>query len=141
MKKLLLMLALLAFALPAEAAEDPVKKGLQGAVDTFAEGCRQELTTFCKDVAPGEGRLIACLYAFQDKLSPKCEYALYDAVAQLDRTLTNLSYAVGECRDDLKKSCAEVKPGEGRLLDCLGKNETKLSDRCKGALKETGLKK
>ena len=141
MKKLLLMLALLALALPAVAAEDPVKKGLQGAVETFAEGCKQELTTYCKDVTPGEGRIIACLYAFQDKLTPQCEYALYDSVSQLDRMLTNLSYAVGECRDDLKKNCADVKPGEGRLLDCLNRNEAKISDRCKGALKETGLKK
>jgi hypothetical protein len=141
MKKWLIMVALMLVALPAVAAEDPLKKGLQGALDTFTEGCQTELTTFCKDVTPGEGRIVACLYAFQDKLSPRCEYALYDSVSQLDRTLTNLSYVVGECRDDLKANCAEVKPGEGRLLDCLDKNEAKVSARCKAALKDTGLKK
>ena len=142
MKKplLLVVLLLLFLALPAFAA-DPLTKGVQGALDTFSEGCQKELTTFCKDVTPGEGRIIACLYAFQDKLSPRCEYALYDSVDQLDRTLTNLSYAIGECRDDLKKNCADVKPGEGRLLDCLGKNEAKVSVRCNTALKDVGLKK
>ena len=141
MKKWLLMVALLALSLPAFAAEDPLQKGLQGALDTFTSGCQKELTTFCKDVTPGEGRIIACLYAFQDKLSPRCEYALYDSVSQLDRTLTNLSYAISECRDDLKANCADVKPGEGRLLDCLSKNEAKVSNRCNAALKDTGLKK
>lgn len=143
MKKPLFLAMLLTFSLagPALAAEDPLTKGLQGALDTFTEGCRQELTTFCKDVTPGEGRIIACLFAFQDKLSPRCEYALYDSVGQLDRTLTNLSYAVGECRDDLKKYCADVNPGEGRLLDCLGRNEANVSIRCNNALKDTGLKK
>lgn len=141
MKKWLLMIALLALALPAFAAEDPLTKGLQGALDTFSKGCQQELTTFCKDVTPGEGRIIACLYAFQDKLTPKCEYALYDSVSQLDRTLTNLSFVVGECKDDLEKNCTDVKPGEGRLLDCLNKNEAKVSERCKAALKDSGLKK
>ena len=141
MKKMLLMLALLALSFPAFAAEDPLTKGVQGALDTFAEGCKQELTTICKDVKPGDGRIIACLYAFQDKLTPKCEYAFYDSVSQLDLTLTKLSYVVGECRDDLKKNCADVKPGEGRLLDCLNKNEAKVGDRCKTALKESGLKK
>jgi len=141
MKKAILMIALLALALPAVAAENPLAKGLQGALDTFSEGCRQELTTFCKDVTPGNGRIIACLYAFQDKLSPRCEYALYDSVGQLDRTLTNLSYAIGECRDDLKKHCAAIKPGEGRLLDCLNKNEAQVGIRCNAALKDTGLKK
>ena len=141
MKKWMMMVALLLLALPAVAAEDPLQKGVQGALDTFTQGCQQELTTFCKNVTPGEGRILACLYAFQDQLSPKCEYALYDSVSQLDRTLTNLSYVVGECRDDLKKNCADVKPGEGRLLDCLGRNEAKVSNRCTAALKDSGLKK
>lgn len=140
-KQLLTVLVMLALACPAMAAEDPLTKGVQGALDTFSEGCKQELTTFCKDVTPGEARIIACLYAFQDKLSPRCEYALYDSVDQLDRTLANLAYAISECRDDLKKNCADVKPGEGRLLDCLNKNEAQVSARCNEALKSTGLNK
>jgi hypothetical protein len=137
----LAVLLVLSLALPVVAAEDPLLKGVQGALDTFSEGCQQELTTFCKDVTPGGGRILACLYAFQDKLSPRCEYALYDSVGQLDRTLTDLSFVIGECRDDLKAHCAGIKPGEGRLLDCLDKNEAKVSARCNTALKDTGLKK
>jgi len=137
----LTILALVVLALPALSAEDPLKKGVQEALDTFAQGCQQELTTFCKDVTPGEGRILACLYAFQDKLTPRCEYALFDSVKQLERTLNNLAYAVNECRDDLKSFCADVRPGEGRLLDCLGKNEGSVSARCNAALKDTGLKK
>lgn len=143
MKKIMILVGLLVWlqGLPAIAAEDPILQGAQGALDTFVEGCQQELTTFCKDVTPGEGRILACLYAFQDKVTPRCEYAVYDSIGQLDRTLTNLSYAIGECRDDLKSHCADIKPGEGRLLDCLSKNEAKVSRRCNNALKDTGLKK
>lgn len=142
MKKALSLtfLLVLTLTLPVLAA-DPLTKGVQGALDTFTQGCQQELATYCKDVTPGEGRIIACLYAFQDKLTPRCEYALYDSVNQLDRTLTNLSYVVGECRDELKTVCSDIKPGEGRLLDCLDKNETKVSNRCSFALKDTGYKK
>ncbi len=143
MKRIMILVGLLVWlqGLPAIAAEDPLLQGAQGALDTFVEGCQQELTTFCKDVTPGEGRILACLYAFQDKVTPRCEYAVYDSIGQLDRTLTNLSYAIGECRDDLKSHCADIKPGEGRLLDCLSKNEAKVSRRCNNALKDTGLKK
>ncbi|OEU57781.1 MAG: hypothetical protein BA871_07950 [Desulfuromonadales bacterium C00003096] len=143
MKKIMILVGLLVWlqGLPAIAAEDPLLQGAQGALDTFVEGCQQELTTFCKDVTPGEGRILACLYAFQDKVTPRCEYAVYDSIGQLDRTLNNLSYAIGECRDDLKSHCADIKPGEGRLLDCLSKNEAKVSRRCNNALKDTGLKK
>jgi hypothetical protein len=92
-------------------------------------------------VTPGEGRVLACLYAHEDKLSSKCEYALYDAAAQLERALNALTYVTNECRDDLTKFCSDIKPGEGRLLQCIDKNDAKVSGRCKQALKDTGLKK
>jgi hypothetical protein len=35
------------------------------------------------------------------------------------------------CAADVQKLCGEVKPGEGRVRDCLIKNTDKLSDGCK----------
>jgi hypothetical protein len=119
----------------------PAEAVAQGIVDSVKKGCDKELKTYCKDVTPGEGRVLACLYAYEDKLSGECEYALYDAAAQLERAVNALSYAVNECRDDLTKFCSDIKPGEGRLLQCIDKNDAKVSGRCKQALKDTGLKK
>jgi cysteine rich repeat protein len=112
----------------------------KGPVDTFKEGCKLELDTYCKGVTPGEGRVIACLYAYEDKLSARCEYALYDAVAQLQRVVAALAYVENECKDDLKAYCSSVKPGEGRLLQCIDKNKEKVSSRCTQAIKDVGLK-
>jgi hypothetical protein len=114
---------------------------VQTVVDTLVKGCDKELKTYCKDVTPGEGRGLACLYAHSDKLSGKCEYALYDSAAQLERFVNAVAYAANECRDDLTKFCSDMKPGGGRLLQCLDKNDAKVSKRCKQALKDTGLKK
>jgi len=113
----------------------------QKLIESVSKGCEKELKTFCKDVTPGEGRVLACLYAHEDKLSGQCEYALYDAAAQLERALNALSYAANECRDDLTKFCSDIKPGGGRLMQCIDKNDAKVSKRCKQALKDTGLKK
>jgi hypothetical protein len=110
-------------------------------VDTVARGCEQEIKTFCKDVTPGEGRVLACLYSYWDKLSDPCDNALYDAAAQLQRAVAALSYVNSECWDDLKTYCANIQPGEGRLLQCLDKNEAKVTNRCKQAVKDTGMKK
>jgi hypothetical protein len=109
-------------------------------VQTVADGCKAELETYCKDVKPGEGRVLACLFAYQDKLSGKCEYALYDASVQLERAVAALAYVVNECADDLDKHCRSVEAGEGRLLECIEKNDKNVSARCKDALKEVGLK-
>ena len=128
------VMTVLVFSGVASAAE-------KGIVETFKEGCKADLETYCKDVKPGDGRLLACLYANSDKLSGRCEYAVYDAASQLERALTALTYVANECRDDLKANCANIKPGEGRLLTCLDKNAAKVSGRCKQALKDVGLKK
>ena len=113
----------------------------KGLVETVMDGCKKEIETYCKDVKMGEGRILACLYAREDKLSGRCEYALYDAAAQLEHAVTALTYVANECRDDLKKYCADIKPGEGRLLNCIDKHEKQVSSRCKQALKDVGLKK
>ena len=112
----------------------------QSLIETVANGCKSEIETYCKTVTPGEGRVLACLYAHQDKLSGKCEFALYDAAVRLERAVAALSYAANECEDDLDKYCQGVPAGEGRLLECIDKNEAKVSTRCKQALKDVGLK-
>src|SRR5512143_2523756 len=111
----------------------------QKLIESVSKGCEKELKTYCKDVTPGEGRVLACLYAHEDKLSGQCEYALYDAAAQLERVVNALAYVTNECRDDLKTHCSGIKAGEGRLLQCIEKNDAKVSKRCKQALKDTGL--
>ena len=110
-------------------------------VETVANGCKAEIETYCKDVTPWEGRILACLFAYQDKLSGKCEYALYNAAARLERAVAALTYVANECEADVAANCGGVKAGEGRLLQCLEKNEAKVSQRCTGALKDVGLKK
>lgn len=107
-----------------------------GLVQTVVDGCKVELESYCKDVTPGQQRVLACLYAHGDKISGRCEYALYDAAAQLERAVAALSYLVNECQEDLVKLCSDVTAGEGRLLECLSKNEAKVSDRCKQAFKD-----
>lgn len=134
-KKLIGIVLSLVFmiAMPVAAEQDLVK--------VVADGCKAELETYCKNVTPGEGRILACLYAHGDKISGKCEYALYDAAVQLERAVAALSYVANECSDDLDKHCSDVAVGQGRLLKCLEKNDKKVSQRCKDSLKDVGAKK
>jgi len=116
-------------AMPAaQAQDDPLTMVLRG--------CESELKTYCAQVTPGEGRVLSCLYAFSDKLSGRCEFALYDAAVQLERAISALSYLANECDDDLERLCSTVPAGSGRLLDCLAANEDKVSGRCMQAFQD-----
>lgn len=110
----------------------------EGPVETVKTGCKTELQSYCKDVTPGQRRVLACLYAFSDKLSSQCEYALYDAAAQLERAVAVLSFLINECGDDAEKVCPNVIVGEGRIIQCLDQNRAKVSNRCVVALQQTG---
>ena len=88
----------------------------------------------------GEARLLACLYAYNDKLSGRCEDGLYDAIVQLERTVAALSYVTNECKDDLINYCSGNAMNAGRLIKCLEKNDDKVSDRCKKVREDLGIK-
>lgn len=140
MKKIMMLTAAMLFFGVALAigAGNPVESEVEGAIEDFAQGCEEELSRFCKEVTPGQGRVLACLYAYEDKLSTRCEHALYDSMAKLSRTLTNFSYATGECADDMVSLCSETVVGEGRVLDCLKQNKDKVGKKCLNALKDVG---
>ena len=112
----------------------------QDLLETVADGCKMEIEKYCGQVTPGQGRVLACLFAHGDKLSAKCEYALYDAAVQLERAVAALSYVANECDADLEKYCVSIAPGEGRLLECIEKHDKQVSERCKQAIKDVGLK-
>jgi len=132
LKCVLLLMGVLLLATSAFAESNIVK--------TVKEGCNKEINSYCKTVIPGEGRVLACLYSHSEKLSNRCEYALYDAAVQLERAVAALTYIANECRDDIRTYCSAIRPGGGRILRCLESNEDKISDRCKRAAKDVGLR-
>lgn len=118
------------------ALSDVVGEHLVRTVETVEENCKKEITTFCKDVALGEGRILNCLSANSGKLSGRCEFALYDASSQLERVKKVVSHVANECGEDLNAFCSGVTPGQGRLLGCLEENRAKISGRCLQAIKK-----
>jgi hypothetical protein len=40
------------------------------------------------------------------------------------------------CADDIEKYCKDIKPGGGRILNCLKAHETELSVSCRGKISE-----
>lgn len=105
-------------------------------VSEVKKGCGVEIEKYCSQVTLGEGRLLACFYAHEDKLSGQCEYTLYTAAAQLEHAVSALNYVAGQCQDDIITLCAEVQLGEGHILSCLKSNADSVSDECKAAVDE-----
>jgi hypothetical protein len=108
-------------------------------IEAVMKACETEITTYCSQVTPGEGRLLACFYAHGDKVSARCEYALYEGVAALEQFVNAITYVATECHDDLLKLCGEVEMGEGRVGTCLLEHKADVTEACRQAIDDTGL--
>ncbi len=108
-------------------------------IDKTIDACKVEIEKYCSQVTPGEGRLLACFYAHGDKLSGRCEYALYTAAAELEQFVAAVTHLATQCLDDLEKHCAEVEMGEGRVASCLLEHKKEVTEGCRKAIDDTGL--
>ena len=108
-------------------------------VESARVACQKDIDGYCKDVTRGEGRILQCLAAHQDKISGRCGYALDDASLQLQRVVLAVKYVAAECKADLEKHCADIPVGDGRIAQCLKKNSTTLAADCKQSLKDTQM--
>jgi hypothetical protein len=98
---------------------------------TVAVDCAGELKTFCSKVRPGGNRLVACLIAFEDKVSPRCRLTAYLASGTLGDRMKQLQSMAKICSSDILQYCSKVPPGGGRIFDCLKKNKATLTDECR----------
>jgi Cysteine rich repeat len=112
---------------------------VQALAEQLLEGCAREVETHCATVTAGEGRLLACLYAYGDKLSGPCELALYDTAVRLGRAISTLTYVANQCRTEIGSLCAGSQAGGGRVAQCLHDHAAELSGPCDRALAHVGL--
>lgn len=106
-------------------------------IEHVVRACEGDIRTYCSQVTPGEGRMLHCIAAHEDKISGSCEYALYQAASLLDQLTTAIAYVGTECATDIRKHCRDVAMGEGRILACLEAHEAEVSDACNAAIDET----
>ncbi len=101
------------------------------AAQSIFESCETDLKDFCSQVLPGNGHIVACIYAHEDKISESCDAAIEDQASLLDWFFESVRYVMDRCADDIQKHCAGVKFGGGRIFSCLVEKTSSLTDDCR----------
>jgi len=96
-----------------------------------------DIENYCSQVTPGNGRLLHCMAAHEDKISGQCVYAFYQTASLLEQLSVAIAYLAQECETEIETLCSDVEIGEGRLLACLDENEEDVGESCKTAISET----
>jgi len=128
MKAFLLGIAIL--VCNAAAADDTL-------LDYVLDACEADLQQYCSQVTPGEGRLLYCVAAHEDKISGQCSYALFSAAVLLEQLADFIVEVAASCETEIETLCGEVELGEGRILACLEEHEAELGEACKSVIAET----
>jgi hypothetical protein len=89
-----------------------------------APSCKADVEKFCPSVQPGGGRIAQCLKQNKAQLSASCQERIKMVAARLKEVAK-------ACEDDVQQYCVGVKPGEGRVAQCLKEHKDKLSAECK----------
>ena len=100
------------------------------------EACEGDITKFCEGVTPGNGHIIACMYAYEDQISEGCSEAIVDFGDALDYLFHSARLVLEMCASDIEANCAGTQIGGGRILSCLAENSSTVSGECKTAVAE-----
>ena len=86
--------------------------------------CVEDAEKLCKGIQAGQGRLAQCLKEHSNQLSPACKAN----IAEAKEKIQDFTQA---CKDDMTKHCNGIKPGGGKILQCLKQHEAELTPQCK----------
>ena len=100
----------------------------------LANDCGADIITYCSQVTPGGDRVVSCLIAYEDKVSPRCRLTAYLFSGSLDARNAELRKMAKVCSPDILQYCSKVQAGGGRVYDCLKKNRATLTDDCRNSV-------
>jgi hypothetical protein len=135
-----LMPALLVFSVVSASAQADIGKTildkLTVRVTKLESACAKDIKKYCTTVTPGEGRMIYCMQAHEDKISPQCDYELEESAATVQTTIESLKDAVIACKAEIAGVCGKTVPGQGRIAACLMANRSTVSKGCEDAIQK-----
>lgn len=106
-----------------------VKDKMQEKGRELEAACKADKEKLCKDVEPGEGRIVKCMKEHEAELSEKCR----GMMKEKHEKMQGMKDKAEACRADKERFCKDVKPGEGRIVECLKAHEAELSEGCRAA--------
>jgi hypothetical protein len=102
--------------------------------------CGKELASQCKGVTGGDGRSLACLYAYEDKLSAQCGEVVFNSLERLGEALGALGNVRRACEGDARRLCNGVVAGDGNLIGCLTAARQNVSRQCNATMDSAFLR-
>ncbi|MBS2030478.1 MAG: cysteine rich repeat-containing protein [Deltaproteobacteria bacterium] len=93
--------------------------------------CKEDAEKLCPGMHPGDGKFHECMKQHLDQLSDACKEKMAEHKEHAEEFHK-------DCADDVKKLCGDVKPGGGRIIECLKQKQAQASPACRTVLNSKG---
>jgi Golgi apparatus protein 1 len=113
-----------------EAQRTQIRERIAAGIQKVQAACRNELTNYCGSVTPGEGRLLLCMQAHEDKISNQCGMALFEASRNIEQAAHRVEKIADACWGDIQRLCT----GGGSIGQCVMQNQASLSPGCQAVV-------
>lgn len=88
--------------------------------------CEAEVEQLCPQASDGQGRR-QCLEKRAQHLPAACQQHMRERLVKWKEERSQFKLA---CQADIRRFCADVRPGEGQTVQCLQQHAQELSDGC-----------
>jgi hypothetical protein len=133
-KSIVIAIAGAAMALGATAAF-----ALEDIVESARVGCKTEIDTLCKDVTPGEGRVSAVPLRAPGQAFEPLRVCVGRWFAAAGSTGPRDQVRLRRVQDRCGQALRRHQVGDGRIAECLKKNQATLDPKCTQAMKDTQM--
>lgn len=116
-----------------DARQAQLRERLSNAAARVQAACQTELRNYCSTVTPGEGRLLLCMQAHEDKISKQCEMALFEVSRNIQQATRRVERLAEACWNDIKAMCAD----SGSIPQCVSEKRAALSPACRAVVAAT----
>ena len=93
-------------------------------VHAASDPCEGDSAKYCSVNRPDDPARLYCLKTVESQISPACKAYLKNINGSADDF-------IDECYSDYLKVCEKIRPGQGRILECLRDHSKDLDFECR----------
>ncbi len=112
-------------------SQSDLRDRLSSAVERIRNSCGDDIDRFCGDITPGSGRVAACVQAYADQLSLRCQLTLRRTANRIEQAVQNIT---DTCMSAVEQQCGD----SDNVRQCVQQKASALPQSCQTIVAAVG---
>ncbi len=104
-------------------SQSDLRDRVSSAIERIRNSCGDDIDRFCGDITPGGGRVAACVQAYADQLSLRCQLTLRRTANRIEQAVQNIA---DTCMSAVQQQCGD----SDNVRQCVQQKASALPQSC-----------